>query len=73
MHQGRFESKLSLGGGVHILGERNFDDEEEELKEIDELRMIQELTSSINDIQGGIERNVNEQEEGFEQIDNSVE
>ena len=73
MHQGRFESKLSLGGGVHILGERNFDDEEEEQKEIDELRMIQELTSSINDIQGGIERNVNEQEEGFEQIDNSVE
>lgn len=44
MYEARFEKQKSVGGGVHILGERNFDDEEEEQKEVEELRMVQELT-----------------------------
>ena len=40
----RYQNKMSIGGGVHILGERNFDADEEEDKEVEELKMVQELT-----------------------------
>ena len=44
MYQARFEKRKSIGDGIHILGERDFNDEEEERKEIEELRMFTELT-----------------------------
>ena len=44
MYDSRFDKKLSVGDGVHILGERDFDESEEEKKEIEELQMVQELT-----------------------------
>ena len=40
----RYQNKVSIGGGLHILGERNFDADEEEDKEVEELKMVQELT-----------------------------
>ena len=40
----RYQNKMSIGGGMHILGERNFDADEEEDKEVEELKMVQELT-----------------------------
>ena len=55
MHAGRFEKRLSLGGDIHLLGECSYDPDEEEKKEIDEMRMVQEMTQSINEIQGQIE------------------
>ena len=37
MYLARFERAESIGDGIKILGERNFDEDEEEQKEIDEL------------------------------------
>ena len=48
MYDVRYENKLSIGGGIHILGERDFNEDEEEEKEVEELKMVQELTQSIN-------------------------
>ena len=61
----RFQNKVSIGGGVHILGEKNFDADEEEQKEVEELKMVQELTQSINWINKEIALKVEEQDEGF--------
>ena len=37
MWQGQYDKKLSLGDGIHIIGERDFDEDEEEKKEIEDL------------------------------------
>ena len=65
----RYQNKVSIGGGVHILGERDFDAEEEEKKEIEELKAVHELTQSINWINKEIAIKVDEQDEGFEMIE----
>ena len=54
MYNSRYDQKLSIGDNIHILGEKNYDADEEEKKEIEELQMVQELTQSINEIQSDI-------------------
>ena len=44
MYNSRYDQKLSIGDNIHILGEKNYDADEEEKKEIEELQMVQELT-----------------------------
>ena len=73
MYNGRYDNKVSIGGGIHILGERNFDEEEEDQKEVEELKMVQELTQSINWINKEIAQKVDEQDEGFDMVENDVE
>lgn len=51
MFQGRYEKEVRLSNSdVVILGERDFIPEEEEKREIEELKMVQELTQSISEI-----------------------
>ena len=51
MFQGRYEKEVRLSNSdVVILGERDFVPEEEEKREIEELKMVQELTQSISEI-----------------------
>ena len=47
----RFEKRESIGDNMHILGERIFDEEEEEGKEVEDLKDVVEMTDSINEIQ----------------------
>ena len=47
MWQGRYDKKISIGDGVHILGERAYDSDEEEKKEIEEIQMVKEMTQDI--------------------------
>lgn len=50
MHHGRYEKRLTIGGDIHILGERDYDSDEEEKRETEEMRMMKDMTQSINEI-----------------------
>ena len=58
MYLARFEKAENVGDDVRILGEKVFDDEEEERKELEELQMVAELTNSINSLQQDITERV---------------